>query len=120
MPIEVGADVRNVGPREFAGIAYNAMGYIFAVRNEMGQFFNERIYKNEIAARHGDIQLEVPIDVRFDDFMKRYRVDMLVSGCAVFEVKVAEGLSPGHRAQLMNYLMLTKLSRGKLVNLYPE
>ncbi len=77
MPIEVDAELRNVSQDEFAKAAYETMGHVFAVRKEMGRLFNERIYKNEIAARHGDIELEVPIVVRFDDFDKRYRIDML-------------------------------------------
>ncbi len=35
-------------------------------------------------------------------------------------MKVTESLALDHRAQLINYLLLSKLSRGKLVNVYPE
>jgi GxxExxY protein len=116
MPIEVDAEIRKVSQDEFAQVAYETMRHVFDVRNEMGRLFNEKIYKNEIAARHGAIELEVPIV----DFDKSYRIDMLASGCAAFEVKTAEALAPDHRAQLINYLLLSRLPRGKFVNVYPD
>ncbi len=120
MPIWLEGDLRHVDQKEFARVAYDAMGQIFAVRNELGRLFQERIYKTEVAARHGDVKLEVPINVGFDSFQKKYFIDMLVSDCAIFEVKAAESIAPDHRAQLINYLMLLEVAHGKLVNVYPE
>ncbi len=58
--------------------------------------------------------------VTFNDFQKRYSLDMLVRGRALIEWKAAERLAPEHRAQLLNYLFLCDLPRGKLVNVRPE
>jgi hypothetical protein len=45
---------------------------------EMGRFFDEKIYKQELAHRLPDVHLEVPIDVAFESFQKRYWLDLLV------------------------------------------
>ncbi len=119
MPIEVQSECRRVSKEEFARVAYEAMGVFFDVHRDMGRLFAEQIYKREVAQRHGRIELEVPIDVTFDGFHKRYWIDMLVCGCTIFEVKVGRALAADHRAQLMNYLLLAGLSRGKLVNVRP-
>jgi GxxExxY protein len=119
MPIEVHAELRRPTPEEFTSLAFDVMACVFEVHNEMGRFFDERVYKQLLAARMGGVQLEVPIIVRLDDFEQRYWLDMLVRGAAVFEWKAVAGLAPRHRAQLLNYLLLCDLPRGKLVNVRP-
>jgi len=44
-------------------------------------------------------------------------MDVLVSKGAVFELKTVAALTNRHRSQLLNYLLLTGLYHGKLVNL---
>lgn len=119
MPIDVHADLRRPKPDEFAGLAYDVMACAFQVHNEMGRFFDERIYKQVVARRLSGIQLEVPIIVSHDAFEQRYALDMLVRGSAVFEWKAVAALGPQQRAQLLNYLLLCDLPRGKLVNVRP-
>ncbi len=120
MPIDVQAELRKVSQATFARVAYKAMAVFFSVYNEMGKLFREQIYKTEVAYRHGRIENEVPVDVRFDRFCKRYWIDMIVCDCAIFEVKACRCLAPKHRSQAMNYLLLSGLPRGKLVNLGPD
>ena len=86
MPIKVHADVRHLDQDEFGEIAYEVMDHVFAVHNEMGRFLDEDIYRNAVAARiGGDSQTEVLIEVAFEDFIKKYYIDLLVAGGAVFE-----------------------------------
>jgi len=120
MPIVVGTELRIPTQDEFATIAYDVMHHLFAIHNEYGRFFREEIYKQEFMLRMEDVQLEVPIDVSFDRFSKRYRIDVLVDRGAVFELKTVEALGPKHRAQLLHYLLLAELPHGKLVNMRPE
>jgi GxxExxY protein len=44
------------------------------------------------------------------------RIDFLVDGCLVLEIKAVERLLPIHRAQVMSYLKATKLTVGLLIN----
>ena len=120
MPITIRADIRRPTEGEFKSLAYDVMGCIFQVHNELGRFCDEKIYKRLVAKRLGNVEIEVPIAVSFETFSRTYFLDALIDGCAIFELKAVECLAPGHRAQLLNYLLLTDLPRGKLVNVRPE
>jgi GxxExxY protein len=120
MPVHVDADVRRLDQEEFRRIAYDVMEQVFAVHNEMGRFFDEGIYRNAVASKVARSRTEVLIEVHFDDFRKQYSIDLLVDGGAVFELKAVRMLGAPQRAQLLNYLLLTGLSHGKLVNFRQE
>jgi len=45
-----------------------------------------------------------------------YRVDLIVQGTVVVEVKALEQIAPVHRAQLKTYLILTGCPAGLLIN----
>ncbi len=120
MPIHVAADVRRMEEEEFKARAYEVMRHVFDVQRELGRLFHEKICHREIAFRIPDAQCEVAVAVQFEDFCKTYYLDLLVGGGALFEPKAAESLMDRHRRQLMQYLFLTGLSHGKLVNLRTE
>jgi GxxExxY protein len=117
MPVHVGATTRRVDNSEFSNIAYGAMRHVFAIHNELGRFFDEKIYKREFGARCPKAQLEVPLDISFEGFSKRYFLDALVAGAAIFEFKAVESLTVRHRAQLMHYLLASEMPHGRLVNM---
>ena len=84
MPIVVHAELRRPTQEEFAAISYDVMHHLFAIHNEFGRFLREEIYKQELAVRRIGVQLEVPIDVSFGRFSKRYEMDLLADHSAVF------------------------------------
>jgi len=45
-----------------------------------------------------------------------YRIDLLVAGLVIVEVKSVEALAPIHEAQLLTYLKLTGMKIGLLIN----
>jgi GxxExxY protein len=45
-----------------------------------------------------------------------YRIDLLVEGKVILEIKSVEALNPGHFAQLMTYLKLSDCRIGILIN----
>ncbi|WP_027716774.1 GxxExxY protein [Desulfuromonas sp. TF] len=51
--------------------------------------------------------------IRFDD---GFRVDLLVEGCVVVELKSVEKIAPVHGKQLLTYLRLMNLPVGLLIN----
>ena len=120
MPISVGTKLVRLSQMEFAEVAYRVMAEVFSMRHEMGRLFDEKIYKNALMARLDNVKSEVRIDVSFRDFHKPYFMDMVASSGAVFELKAVSALHARHRSQLMNYLLLTELRHGKLVNLRPK
>lgn len=46
------------------------MGCVFQIHSELGRFFDEKIYKRELAHRYPGVQLEVPIEVTYASFKK--------------------------------------------------
>ena len=109
-----------MGDEEFKTRAYEVMRHVFDIHSELGRLFHEKIYQREIAFRVPDARCEVAVDVRFEDFCKTSSLDLLVGCGAIFELKAAESLAQRHERQLMQYLFLTDLPHGKLVNLRPE
>ena len=116
MPIDVRADLVELGQAGFAKIAYEVMSKAFAVHKELGNLFDESVYRNALADRLNDVSTEVQIDVRDRDFCKVYFMDVLVAGGAVFELKAVKELHESHRSQLLYYLLLANLHHGKLIN----
>src|SRR5258707_911174 len=120
MPISVPSSIRRLSQDEFGEISYDVIRHVFAIHNEIGRFFDEPIYKMELANRMPGVRLEQPVDIVFDSFRKRYFIDVLVGEGAIFEFKAAESIARRHQAQLLNYLLLCDVAHGKLVNIRPE
>ena len=120
MPIASPFPFQRISQAEFGEIAYAVMENVFAIHDEFGRFFGERIYQRELAARMSAVTLEVPITVSFDGFSKTYQLDALVGAGGLFEFKAADALHPRHRGQTINYLLLADLEHAKLINVRPE
>ena len=48
--------------------------------------------------------------------MVGYRLDVVVEGLVILELKAAEKIEPIHEAQLLTYLKLSELKLGILIN----
>src|SRR5262249_49193529 len=44
------------------------------------------------------------------------RIDVLIPGLVIVEVKAVQGILPIHEAQLLTYMKLARVSRGLLIN----
>ena len=64
MPIHVHAEIRHLDQDEFGRIAYAVMDHAFAVHDKMGRFFDEDIYRDEVAARIGKRELTQALAAR--------------------------------------------------------
>lgn len=121
MPVRVDADLLVLNQKEFGDLAFGVMEKAFEVHNELGRFLDEAIYRDAIADRLGqEARTEVSIEVVFEEYRKRYSMDLVVANGGVFEMKAVKKLGPTHRSQLLNYLLLCGLSHGKLVNMGGE
>lgn len=105
---------------EFEAIDYQVMGVAYEVQNQFGRLLQEKIYQAELAerlsSRFDKIELEVPLTVSFDSFSKRFYADLIVDSRVIYELKAAPVLADAHRLQLRQYLLLTDLKHGKLIN----
>lgn len=72
----------------------------------------------ELRDRGLSVETEVPVPVRYRNVALDcgYRLDLLVAGAVIVEVKSVTELAPIHEAQLLTYLRLTELSLGLLVH----
>lgn len=116
MPVIIRTPIRRMTQAEFGQVAYSVMECVFKIHDEMGRFFDEKIYKRELVHRYPGAQIEVPIEVVHATFRKHQYLDLLVDGGAPFEFKAVEAFVPRHSAQLLHYMFLAELDHGKLVN----
>lgn len=74
----------------------------------------------DVDQRLGEVDLsseiETPIELVHKTYTKELFLDLVVSLKAVYELKVVSTLNSNHVAQLLTYLYLLDLPRGKLVN----
>jgi len=120
MPVTLQVPIRRISRQEFAELSFEVMRHVFSIHNEIGRFFNERIYKRELSHRIPRVRLEEPIDISFDSFQKRCYIDVLVGDGGFFEFKAVDALTGAHRAQLLQYLALCDVQHGKLINVRSE
>lgn len=93
----------------------------FEVMRELGPGFLERVYKNAllIAMKQKGLQVEIeqPFEVVFrGNVIGRYSADLVVGQTVIVELKCCESLVSEHQAQLFNYLKVSRLPVGLLVN----
>ncbi len=121
MPIELRENFRVLDQKAFGAIAYEVMDQAFEVHNKLGRFFEEEAYQQELVNRfHGRAIKEIGVLVKYADFCKPYSIDLLFDDGAIFELKTVDRLADVHRAQLLNYLLLTGSHHGKLLNFRRE
>jgi GxxExxY protein len=108
--------------RELTG---EILGAFFDCYNELGFGFLESVYRRalatELRSRGVRILEEAPIEVRYKGVSAGlFRVDLLVEGRVVVEVKATTTLEPTCKRQLLNYLGATSLEVGLLLHFGPE
>ncbi|GAB2691148.1 hypothetical protein GCM10011495_11080 [Hymenobacter frigidus] len=98
------------------------LGVAFRVHTVLGPGLLESVY--EIALAHElrkagllvATQVEMPVvydGIRLD---LAFRADMIVESTVILELKSVEALAPVHSKQLLNYLRLSGLKTGLLIN----
>jgi len=101
------------------------MGLVFSMHNDLGRLYDEKIYQKELSYRCRKTGLEsvlteVPIQVSLRDYTKTYYIDLLINNSVMYELKAVTAITGDHRRQALNYLLLTGMHHGKLVNMRPE
>ena len=103
-------------------LAQQIVDAAFAVHQALGPGLLESVYEQcliyELEARAIPFQRQVALPVRYRD--KRidtgYRMDLVVGGLVVVEIKAVEKTLPVHEAQLSTYLKLSGHQLGLLIN----
>jgi len=63
-----------------------------------------------------ECQKPLPLEYKGIKLECGYRIDLLVAGLVIIEIKSVEALAPIHEAQLLTYLKLTGVKVGFLIN----
>ena len=98
------------------------LGAAIAVHRVLGPGLLESAYHEALAAefenRHILFEREWPIPVHYGDRLlaTHYRLDFLVGGQLVVEIKATEMLQSVHTAQVLTYLRLGGFRVGLLIN----
>ena len=95
---------------------------IFEVYNTLGPGLMENVYEKALALELENqglrVEVQIPISVIYKetDLGLGFRADILVEEKIIIEIKSVLELAPIHHKQLLNYLKLTNLHLGILVN----
>lgn len=103
-------------------ISYKIRGAIFNVYNQFGPGLLESVYVaalyEELIYLELNVEAEVAIPVYYNEkkLGVGFRMDLLVEGKVIIEVKSIENLAEVHHKQVLTYLKLTGLKLAILVN----
>ncbi len=108
--------------KKYKLIVYNIIGAAMEVHHEMNWGLLEPLY-NE--ALHLELQSRgiphetlknIPCFYKDQKLEKHYQMDLVVRDDVIVELKSVSKLIPAHRAQLFNYMRLTRMPIGVLIN----
>ena len=121
MPYE-GEDPPFVEPdRELDALASRALDAAIEVHKRLGAGLDEGLYCGALAVefqlREIPFEREVLIDVEYKGaVIGKKRLDFVVGGRLILELKSVEQLTPLHKAQVLTYLKITGLKLALLIN----
>jgi len=98
------------------------IGCAIRVHDALGPGLLESIYRDclviELIANGLTVEVErcVPIEYRGQRVRDDLRLDLLVNGRLIVEIKAVERLHPVHKAQVITYLKLSGCPAGLLLN----
>ncbi|MEA2733583.1 MAG: hypothetical protein QOE14_34 [Humisphaera sp.] len=102
------------------------IGAAIEVHKEMGAGLLESTYEQclcrELSLRGIKFECQKPLPVNYKGMVLDcgYRIDILVEGVLVIEIKAVDKLLPIHEAQLLTYLRLSQCQLGLLINFNVE
>jgi len=103
-------------------MSHAVIGAAIEVHRCLGPGLLESVYQSalcrELWLRGVNAERHLPVNVRYKgaELGTTLRLDLLVEGCVVVEVKSVAELALVHRAQLLTYLKLTGYQVGLLIN----
>ena len=97
------------------------IGCGIAIHRELGPGFKECIYHEafrlELSSRGMTFESEKPILVKYQEWLiPGQKIDLIVEGTVLVELKAVPRLRPLHRYQVQSYLRTTALPIGLLLN----
>ncbi|MGD1019779.1 MAG: GxxExxY protein [Verrucomicrobiia bacterium] len=107
---------------EFDELSKMVIGYALEVHRNLGPGLLESAYEQCLAHELScaklpfQRQLDLPVEYKGVRLDCGYRIDLLVDGKLVVELKSIEQLLPIHEAQVLTYMKLARVPTGLLIN----
>jgi GxxExxY protein len=103
------------------GITHAIIGCAFEVLNELGHGLHEKPYENalvvELGLRNLDFEQQRRFEIRYKQVpIAEFIPDLIVGATVVVDTKVIERITDLERGQMLNYLKITKLRVGLIIN----
>lgn len=108
--------------KKYKSLVYDIIGSAMAVHRELNWGLLEAVYNEalyiELLEKGINCESEkmLPCFYKGHRMEKSYKMDLVVNDEVIFELKSVKELLPAHRAQLFNYMRLTKKPVGLLIN----
>jgi GxxExxY protein len=112
-------------PKEVEDIGYRVIGCGITVHKILGPGFKEMIYHRAFCLELGEAGLsyetEKKILVPYKDWkIDGHKVDLVIEGVVIVELKAIPRLAELHRLQVLSYLKATGLRLGYVMNFNTE
>lgn len=111
---------------EIDRLTYAIRGCIFEVHKQLGPGLLESIYEEALVHELStsglkvERQVSVPVIYKGTNLKSELRLDLLVEGKIIIELKSVEKLQPLYYKQLLTYLIIKELPLGILINFNTE
>jgi GxxExxY protein len=97
------------------------IGFAFEVLNEVGHGLNEKIYENSLTVLFKQNNIAFDQQGRFPVFFRGVAVgefvpDLIAFKAVIVDTKVIDRITDHERGQMLNYLRITKLRVGLILN----
>jgi GxxExxY protein len=97
------------------------IGAAIEVHTILGPGFLESIYRkallHELQLRGMATQSELPVEVSYkNQIVGNHRLDLIVDGVVVIELKAVTAISPAHLAQILSYMRALDIDTGLVFN----
>ena len=97
------------------------IGFSFDVLNEIGHGLDEKVYENSLVVLFKSSGIAFDQQRRFPVFFRTVQVgefipDLIVFGSVIVDTKVIDRITNHERGQMLNYLRITKLKVGLILN----
>ncbi len=102
-------------------LVYKIVGCAMAVHNEIGHGFREKTYENALCVEFKHEGLEYAQQSAFpvmyrNEKVDRYIPDLIVENKIIVDTKTVESIIDEHRGTILNYLRITNLQVGLIIN----
>jgi len=107
---------------EYSELTGTIIGAAMEVHSHWGPGLLESIYEkslaHELQLRGVEVRRQVKLQLKYKDLVldDDFKLDLVVDGKVIIELKVVKELAGIHQAQLMTYMKLTGCKIGLLIN----